>query len=370
MLSHNMAGRGIIQGYFPAGPPKPPASGPGGGMVHPHGHCFDVPASIPQFPQPGPGLRLPEAFRAQAEGLFKADFSGVRVHIGPQATAIGAYAFTHGHRIYFAPGRYNPHALPGRRLLGHELAHVVQQRRLIVQSPLGAGAVIVRDPRLEAEADAMGALFAGLSMAPRGSAPSRPVPAIGARLNPAARVRAAIGVRPGSGIGQMKPASARRLLPARLPLHSPLHHSGVVQMMEHSTTWPQVPNLHQFRPGQVRLTRKTVKDHVALLKGGQALPTTSWGGQKAHAQVFRSGGKWIIQEGHHRFVAALIAGKPITIMETTVQTNGELDWDELRWDEEKVAGKVLDDIGSKNLDRDFSSGSEESSEDDNLCVIL
>ena len=52
----------------------------------------------------------------------------MRVHVGPQAERIGAIAFTIGSDIYFAPGRYQPDTVYGRQLLGHELAHVVQQR--------------------------------------------------------------------------------------------------------------------------------------------------------------------------------------------------------------------------------------------------
>jgi hypothetical protein len=62
---------------------------------------------------------------------FGHDFSNVRVHTGERAAAsahsLGALAYTHGNDIAFAAGRYAPASAGGRRLLAHELAHVVQQ---------------------------------------------------------------------------------------------------------------------------------------------------------------------------------------------------------------------------------------------------
>jgi len=90
------------------------------------------------------------------EAAFRTDFSAVRVHVGPQAERIGAIAFTMGPDIWFAPGRYQPDTVQGQQLLGHELAHVVQQRQGRVRNPLGAGVAVVQDHALEAEADRLG----------------------------------------------------------------------------------------------------------------------------------------------------------------------------------------------------------------------
>jgi hypothetical protein len=76
----------------------------------------------------GGGKPLPEAVRGQMETALAADFSAVRVRVGPQAERIGAIAFTLGSDIYFVPGGYQPDTVHGQQLLGHELAHVVQQR--------------------------------------------------------------------------------------------------------------------------------------------------------------------------------------------------------------------------------------------------
>jgi hypothetical protein len=104
----------------------------------------------------GDGQPLERGIRRAMEQLFQADFSAVRVHLEPAARAIGAEAFTIGDAIHFAPGRYNPATPEGRALIGHELAHVVQQRHGRVANPYGRGVAIVQDPVLEAEANAMG----------------------------------------------------------------------------------------------------------------------------------------------------------------------------------------------------------------------
>lgn len=102
------------------------------------------------------GLPLPDDVRAKMETAFGADFSDVRVHIGREASSLGAIAYTWGSNIHFAPGQYNPHTLQGQKLLGHELWHVVQQKSGRVKNPFGGGVAVVQDHALEAEADRMG----------------------------------------------------------------------------------------------------------------------------------------------------------------------------------------------------------------------
>ena len=59
------------------------------------------------------------------------DFSQVRVHTGAQAAAsaraVNARAYTVGAHMVFGAGQYAPETIAGRRLLAHELTHVVQQ---------------------------------------------------------------------------------------------------------------------------------------------------------------------------------------------------------------------------------------------------
>lgn len=110
---------------------------------------------VPLRPKSG-GLPLPSEVRTKMETAFGADFSDVRVHIGREASALGAIAYTWGTNIHFAPGQYNPHTIQGQKLLGHELWHVVQQRSGRVKNPFGGGVAVVQDHALEAEADRMG----------------------------------------------------------------------------------------------------------------------------------------------------------------------------------------------------------------------
>jgi Domain of unknown function (DUF4157)/Contact-dependent growth inhibition CdiA C-terminal domain len=59
-------------------------------------------------------------------------FDDVRIHVDPvaasSAAALSAYAYTVGSHIVFGQGQYAPTTQAGRRILAHELAHVVQQR--------------------------------------------------------------------------------------------------------------------------------------------------------------------------------------------------------------------------------------------------
>jgi hypothetical protein len=105
----------------------------------------------------GGGQALPDAFRLQMERAFGADFRAVRVHEDPSAAELGALAFTRGTDIHVAPGRYDPSGQAGRELLGHELAHVVQQAQGRVR-PTGqaSGVAANTDPALEHEADHLG----------------------------------------------------------------------------------------------------------------------------------------------------------------------------------------------------------------------
>lgn len=69
--------------------------------------------------------------RAFMEQRLGADFSGVRVHADNTADtlskSIQAEAFTHGRDVYFRGGNYQPESTEGKKLLAHELTHVVQQ---------------------------------------------------------------------------------------------------------------------------------------------------------------------------------------------------------------------------------------------------
>jgi len=78
-----------------------------------------------------PGQPLDRDTRSFMEARFNNNFDDVRVHTdrvaGESANAVNALAFTVGHDVVFAPEHYRPESETGKRLLAHELAHVVQQ---------------------------------------------------------------------------------------------------------------------------------------------------------------------------------------------------------------------------------------------------
>jgi len=65
------------------------------------------------------------------EPRFGYDLGSVRIHTGDRAeqsaNAIVAKAYTLGSNLVFGSGEYQPHSESGRRLIAHELAHIMQQ---------------------------------------------------------------------------------------------------------------------------------------------------------------------------------------------------------------------------------------------------
>jgi hypothetical protein len=98
------------------------APGAGGGGA--------APASVERV-LAGAGRPLDASLAQDMGQRFGHDFSRVRVHSGPSADesaqAVNAHAYTVGHDIVFAAGRFAPATRAGRHLLAHELTHVVQQ---------------------------------------------------------------------------------------------------------------------------------------------------------------------------------------------------------------------------------------------------
>jgi len=79
-----------------------------------------------------PGQPLDETTRSYFEPRFGYDFSQVRTHTGARASesarAVNALAYTTGRDVVFGTSLYTPQTTEGRRLLAHELTHVIQQR--------------------------------------------------------------------------------------------------------------------------------------------------------------------------------------------------------------------------------------------------
>ncbi|MGP1680423.1 MAG: eCIS core domain-containing protein, partial [Burkholderiales bacterium] len=97
------------------------------------GQADTAPASVDRA-LASPGTPLDPGLQQDMEQRFGRDFSRVRVHSGTaaeqSAREVNANAYTAGHNIVFGAGRFVPGTHDGRRLIAHELAHVVQQTGL------------------------------------------------------------------------------------------------------------------------------------------------------------------------------------------------------------------------------------------------
>ncbi|CAG0950969.1 hypothetical protein BURK2_00196 [Burkholderiales bacterium] len=96
----------------------------------PSGEAGTAPGSVDRV-LAGSGKPLNQGLREDMEQRFGYDFSMVRVHTGAEAAQsaqdVNAQAYTVGHNIVFGAEQFVPTSQKGRRLIAHELAHVVQQ---------------------------------------------------------------------------------------------------------------------------------------------------------------------------------------------------------------------------------------------------
>jgi hypothetical protein len=116
----------------------------------------EAPASVHDVLR-SPGQPLDAATRAFFEPRFGHDFTQVRVHRDQMAAAsarsVNAKAFTAGEHVVFNDGQFQPWNRDGKRLLAHELSHVVQQRRgtrepVVARQPIDAGHTAEEDEML------------------------------------------------------------------------------------------------------------------------------------------------------------------------------------------------------------------------------
>jgi hypothetical protein len=106
------------------------------------------------------GEPLPPSLRNRMEGHFGHDFSNVRVHAdagaAESAKSLHAKAYTTGSHLVFGTGKYEPGSSKGRELIGHELAHVIQQREVLTGDGGPGEAEVLRDHDLEQAARVAG----------------------------------------------------------------------------------------------------------------------------------------------------------------------------------------------------------------------
>ncbi len=102
-----------------------------------------------------PGQPLDSATRAFMEPRFGHDFSHVRVHTDARAAEsakmVDALAYTVGRHVVFGAGRLAPGTNEGRRLVAHELTHVLQQANGLRRQPSD---LTVTSPNEAAETEA------------------------------------------------------------------------------------------------------------------------------------------------------------------------------------------------------------------------
>src|SRR6184192_315635 len=98
----------------------------------------------------GGGTPLDRDTRGFMESRLGADFSDVRVHTDARASesaqSVQAHAYTVGSDVVFQSGKYAPESDSGKRMLAHELTHVVQQRSGPVDGTPAPGGIKISHP--------------------------------------------------------------------------------------------------------------------------------------------------------------------------------------------------------------------------------
>jgi Domain of unknown function (DUF4157) len=170
-------------------------------------------------------FQLATAVRHDMESAFKHDFGDVRVLPDGVAEAHGARAVTLGEDIHMAAAEGDVASRSGRRLLAHELAHVLHQRRLPGADRRSPGA-------LEREADeASESAAAGRGARVGGAAPGiGPTPQLVPTLSPGPAVGNILYV----GMNEADPEI--KALQARYPATSPVKVTAIKSTAEQAAT--------------------------------------------------------------------------------------------------------------------------------------
>jgi hypothetical protein len=115
----------------------------------------------------GSGEPLATPLREFFEPRFGCDFSGVRLHTDAGASEMArdarALAFTAGRDVVFGPGQFSPDTESGRRMLAHELTHVVQQGQAM-SAPSAGHSFIQRQPDPQVHPTPLGASGRSISL--------------------------------------------------------------------------------------------------------------------------------------------------------------------------------------------------------------
>src|SRR5207302_7770675 len=139
------------------------------------------PSLVKDVVNSGAGAPLVGETRDFMESRMGADFSDVRVHTDAKASesarSVQAHAYTVGSDVVFQSGQYTPENDSGKRMLAHELTHVVQQRSGPVAGTPAEGGIKISHPSDRFEQAAESSAERVMSAQPAGPAAASPAPA-------------------------------------------------------------------------------------------------------------------------------------------------------------------------------------------------
>jgi hypothetical protein len=166
-----------------------------------------------------PGQPHDAGARTHLEPRFGQNLSRVQVHADPAAAssaeAVGARVYTIGSHIALAAGEYRQATDDGRRLIAHQLAHVIQQRGTSNRTPAASLDIGAVDDPAEREADRIANELGGIRdrivWIDVGHGPA---------VSPALRRQAGPGT-PTRASGSAAPAARRRRPSCRPPAKCP-----------------------------------------------------------------------------------------------------------------------------------------------------
>src|SRR5947209_1543912 len=112
--------------------------------------AIEEPSLVKNVVGSGGGSPLDRETRGFMESRLGADFGNVRVHTDSKAhesaKSVQAYAYTVGNDVVFQSDKYEPASESGKRMLAHELTHVVQQRSGPVAGTPAVGGIKISTP--------------------------------------------------------------------------------------------------------------------------------------------------------------------------------------------------------------------------------
>ena len=225
-----------------------------------------------------PGHSLDAGTRAFMEPRFGHNFSNVKVHTDAKAAesaqSVNALAYTVGRDVAFGTGQYSPNTSEGKRLLAHELTHVVQQHTGLLQGKLALSGINNVSER-EADRAANEAMAAGNRAISSNISQATPIIARQVRVGPMS-----LPEQPGETLG---PTTASQRGQAAVAIA--LGELGVKENPPHSNSGPCPPG--------------ATRGCVDVYTGGRAEPWcanfVSWCFEQT----------WVSPFGHLRAVSAL-----------------------------------------------------------------